>query len=79
MISTYRPEEGFQYFRNFCKGCGTSLGEILSEEATFPISANCFDSDLVVRNKFHEFVSNKPHWYNICDSAEQFSEHPLTK
>ncbi|MCJ8346369.1 GFA family protein [bacterium] len=77
MISTYQPEPGFKYFRNFCKNCGTALGEILSNESTFLVSANCFDNDPIVRNKFHEFVSNKPTWYSICDSAEQFSEHPI--
>jgi len=76
-ISTYKPEEGFKYYRNFCKNCGTSLGEILSEDETFPISAHCFDDDPIVRNKFHEFVSSKPKWYDICDNAEQFSDHPL--
>lgn len=75
-ISTYAPEEGFKYFRNFCSNCGTSLGEILSTESSFPISAHCFDDDPIVRNKFHEFVSVKPSWYEIFDSAEQFLEHP---
>jgi hypothetical protein len=22
-------------------------------------------------------VSNKPAWYNICDDAKQFQEHPV--
>jgi hypothetical protein len=76
-ISTYKPEVGFKYFRNFCTNCGTSLGEILSTEDSFPISGHCFDDDPIVRNKFHEFVSSKPNWYEICDSAERFSKHPI--
>jgi len=76
VIGTYVPEEGFKYSRNFCTNCGTSLGEILSESATFPISAHCFDDDPMVRNEFHEFVSSKPEWYEIYDGAKCFSEHP---
>ena len=76
IISTYRPESGFKYLRNFCSNCGTSLGEILSKDSSFPISANCFDDDPIVRNEFHEFVSAKPDWYDICDTAKQFLEHP---
>lgn len=77
-ISTYEPEKGFKYFRNFCRICGTSLGEILSQESTFPISAHCFDDDPIVRNKFHEFAADKPEWYEICDNAKQFSGHPIS-
>lgn len=76
MIGTYRPEAGFKYFRNFCTNCATALGEILSLEGSFPVSVNCLDNDPLIRNKFHEFVSSKPNWYSICDSAEQFSGHP---
>ncbi len=68
MVATYKPELPFKYSRNFCSSCGTSLGEILSKEKSFPISANCFDDDLLVKNTFHEHVDSKPTWYEICDS-----------
>lgn len=76
VIGTYKAKPPFKYDRNFCTLCGTALGEILSAEKSFPISAQCLDNDPIVRNKFHEFVSNKPAWYEICDSAKQFLEHP---
>lgn len=75
-VATYMPEVPFKYKRNFCAACGTSLGEILSEEDSFPIPANCFDSDPIVRNTFHEFVDSKPNWYEICDDQKQFIHHP---
>lgn len=75
-IGTYKAIQPFKYDRNFCKICGTALGEILSDEKSFPISAHCLDNDPIVRNTFHEFVSSKPAWYEICDSAKQFSEYP---
>lgn len=75
-IGTYYPEEGYKYQRNFCTNCATSLGEILSEEKSFPISANLFDDDLELENLFHEFVSEKPKWLKICDDAKQFMNHP---
>lgn len=75
-IATYVPEEGYKYKRNFCKNCGTSLGEIISEDEMFPIPANAIDSKLTLKNTFHEFVSEKPEWYEICDDAKQFIGHP---
>ena len=76
-VARYEPVPPFRYVRCFCSRCGTSLGEILSEEQSFPINANCLDDDPVVRNRFHEFVSAKPAWYEICDTAPQFPKHPV--
>lgn len=76
-VSRYEPEQPFIYARCFCRKCGTSLGEIDSQQDSFPVAANCLDDDPVVRNQFHEFVSNKPAWYEICDGAKQFPEHPV--
>ncbi len=75
-VQKYVPEPPHKYARCFCKVCGTSLGEILSEDDSFPISANVLDDDPQVRNRFHEFVSEKPDWYEICDDAQQFEGHP---
>jgi len=51
------------------------LGEIGSENESFPVPVNCLD-DPEIRNQFHVFVSSKPVWYEICDSAQQFQENP---
>lgn len=75
-IAQYKPEEPYKYTRCFCKNCGTSLGEILSEDESFPIAANTLDADPGIRNQFHEFVAEKPDWYAICDDAKQFDGHP---
>lgn len=64
------------YKRCFCRICGTSLGEILSDEGSFPIAANAFDGDLGQINQSHEFVGSKPSWYSICDDAPQNDGHP---
>ncbi len=53
------------------KICGTSLGEILSEDATFPIAINALDRETGLKNQFHEFTSEKPGWDEICDYAPQ--------
>ena len=60
----------------FCQICGTSLGEILSTDATFPIAANALDTDIGLKNQFHEFTSEKLNWYAICDDAPQSAGHP---
>lgn len=75
-IATYFPEQSYKYKRNFCKNCGTSLGEIISTNEMFPIPANTIDIDLPLSVSFHEFVSEKPNWYEICDTAKQFIGHP---
>ena len=75
-IKVFEPSEGYKYHRTFCKTCGTALGEILSTEDSFPISAHTIDSNLSVKNQFHEFVSEKPDWSDIGDDAKQFIEHP---
>jgi hypothetical protein len=63
--------------RCFCKVCGTALGEIVSDQPNFPIAANALDADPGLRNRFHEFVAEKPAWYDICDTAKQFEGHPV--
>lgn len=75
-IATFKAEAPYKYNRCFCSVCGTALGEMLSEEESFPISAHCIDGDLELENSFHEFVSEKPCWFKIGDNAKQFEQHP---
>lgn len=77
-VALYRPDPPHSYGRCFCRICGSSLGEILSEEESFPIAANALDSDIGLTNRFHEFVAEKPSWYEICDGAPQYPGHPET-
>lgn len=75
-VAHFEPQAPYKYRRSFCSVCGTALGEMDSANTAFPVAANCLDDDPVVRNKFHEFVSEKPAWYDIADQAKQFAEHP---
>ena len=77
-VALYQPDPPYKYGRCFCKICGTSLGEILSEEDSFPIAANALDGEFGLTNQFHEFVAEKPSWYDICDDAKQFDGHPTS-
>lgn len=77
-VQLFQPTAPYKYGRCFCRICGTSLGEILSDEDSFPIAANALDGDLGLKNQFHEFVAEKPDWYEICDSAKQFEGHPVS-
>lgn len=78
LVSAYEPPPPFHYLRGFCRQCGSALGEPTSSEATFPVAANCLDDDPGVRNRFHEFVADKPAWYEIGDDAPQFPRHPVS-
>ncbi|MEL6100050.1 MAG: GFA family protein [Pseudomonadota bacterium] len=75
-VALFTPGAPYKYGRCFCKTCGSSLGEILSDDESFPIAANALDDDLSLKNQFHEFVREKPSWYQICDDAKQFDGHP---
>ncbi len=76
LVALYQPAPPYKYGRCFCRVCGTSLGEILSEEDSLPIAANTLDTEIGLQNQFHEFVSEKPDWYEICDDAPQSEGHP---
>jgi len=75
-ISTFKAVPPYKYDRSFCSVCGSALGEVFSTEESFPLSANCIDTDMQLKNKFHEFVAEKPSWLEIGDNAKQFAEHP---
>ncbi len=75
-IATFKAQSPYKYDRCFCSSCGSALGEVLSKEDSFPISANCIDGDLELENAFHEFVCEKPNWLKIGDTAKQFDKHP---
>ena len=75
-VALYQPALPYKYGRCFCKVCGSSLGEILSEDDSFPIAANTLDTEIGLKNQFHEFVSEKPTWSEICDDAPQSEGHP---
>lgn len=78
LVETYRPDPPFTLARQFCRRCGSSLGEPFAAEGDgFPLNAHCLDDDPQVRNRFHEWVSAKPAWYEICDGAKQFAEDPV--
>lgn len=76
-IAVYQPDPGHKYHRCFCAACGTSLGEMLGADDSFPVPANCFDTPLDLAVRFHEFVDEKPTWSLICDDAKQFPRHPV--
>ncbi len=75
-VATYKPGAPYKYERCFCRGCGSSLGESLSEGDSFPIAANALETDIGLKNQFHEFTSEKPSWYEICDEAPQSEGYP---
>lgn len=77
LVTRYAPEAGYRYSRAFCSRCGSSLGDAGSDQPTYAVAANALDSDPGVRNRFHEFVDEKPAWSTICDDAKQFAKHPV--
>ncbi len=74
-VALYQPDPPYKYGRCFCGICGTSLGEILSDEDSFPIAANAFDAELCLKNQFHEYVDEKPSWCEIAITSSQPDGH----
>lgn len=77
-IATYLAIPPYKYDRCFCSVCGSALGDVLSDSETFPLAVNCIDEEIELDNSFHEFVSEKPSWLKIGDTAKQFEQHPFT-
>lgn len=77
-VALYKPTPPYKYGRCFCKICGTSLGEILSDDDSFPIAANAFDTELGLKNQFDEFVSEKPLWCEISITGAPSEVHPAS-
>ncbi len=75
LMKRYAATPPYKYDRCFCSHCGTALGEPGGGDC-FPINANCLDDDPRLRVQLHEFVAEKPAWYDICDGAPQFQGHP---
>ena len=75
-VALYQPEAPYKFPRCFCKTCGSSLGEILSKDDSFPIAANALDTGFDISNQLHEFVAEKPNWLVIGDDAKQSDGHP---
>ncbi len=76
-ITEYRADSPFKFVRAFCAKCGTSLGEMTSDEQSFPIPASCFDEDLGLTVRFHEHVATKPSWVEIPPGEKQFDGDPF--
>lgn len=61
-IETIQPRAPYTYTRSFCRACGTALGEPLSPDESFPINAQCLDSDPGIKHSFQEFTEDRPVW-----------------
>lgn len=75
-VALHTPPAPFQYGRCFCRECGTSLGEILSPEARFPIAADALDDDPGLRVGFHEHLADRPPWHEGAGDAPEAGTPP---
>lgn len=69
-IETMEPAAPYTYHRSFCRRCGTSLGEPMSPDESFPINAHCLDQDPGVQNAFHEHLEDAPAWIELPSNAQ---------
>ena len=75
-VAEYSPEKPFKYDRCFCNQCGSSLGEVLSEDDKFPVAANSLDSDPNIEVTLHEHVASKPTWQLLHKGVKAFEGDP---
>jgi hypothetical protein len=60
----------------FVAKCGSSLGEILSQNNEFPVAVNALDADLGINMRFHEQVAAKPSWQLTHECVALFDADP---
>jgi hypothetical protein len=77
LVRRYEPEPPYHLVRCFCSVCGSYLGEPETSDKGFPIAATALDDDPGVRAILHEFVSDKPAWYEILDDLPQYAREPV--
>ena len=75
-VTRYEPEPPHTLVRCFCRVCGSYLGEPDTSPVGFPVAATALDDDPGVRPILHEFVAEKPSWYEILDGLPQHAGPP---
>jgi hypothetical protein len=76
LVARYEPEPPYHLVRCFCRVCGSYLGEPDTSPKIFPVSASALDDDPGVRPILHEWVVDKPAWYEILDDLPRYPESP---
>ena len=70
-----RYESSLNFFRAFCRHCGSSVPGIAADGHAF-IPAGCFDTEPGVASRVHIFTASKAPWYPITDTLRQFDGWP---
>ena len=65
--------------RYFCRHCGSSVPDALSDTASLEVPAGTLDDDPDVRPERHIYVESKAPWYAIADSLPQLDRAALAK
>lgn len=72
LVERYVPESPFTIVRDFCRICGSYLGELNTEFGEFVVSAAILDSDPVRRPVGHEWVRSAVAWCGVSDGQPCF-------
>ena len=72
-ISRYESSPNF--FRAFCRHCGSTVPGIAADGHAF-MPAGCFDTEYQVASRAHIFTGSKAPWYPITDTLRQFDGWP---
>ncbi len=76
-IVRYTPEDPWKYFRSFCRKCGSSLGELSTDEGIYVVAVSALDNDPGIKPTAHLHVASKPPWLDIRDNLTQFDKDYL--
>jgi len=71
-IARYEPEAPFVHQRAFCKRCGSSLGDLATDDGIYVVAASVLDNDLGLKPTVHIHTASKPDWYEIGDNLLKF-------
>ncbi len=70
-IAKFRVQPDGKFDRCFCRECGTSLGDLASDDA-YVVAASALDDDPKIKPMLHIHTASKPDWYEIVDDLKKF-------
>lgn len=70
-IVRHKPEEPWNYSPSFCKKCGSSLGELATDEGIYVVAVSALDNDPGIKPTAHLHTASKPPWFDIRDNQKQ--------
>ncbi len=71
-IARLEPDGSNVHRRAFCEHCGSSLGDLATDDGIYVVAASILDDDPGLTPSVHIHTASKPDWYEIDDDLPKF-------